>query len=514
MDSTTLFKANVYLTILFMSLDKTDEKDAFYIKCLLALGSVVGTFGFLFQPPTVPTVPTVPPTVPTVPPKVPPKVTTWKPNTVYTINDRVTVNGTEWKCITNHKSSTEFIFDTIYWRHPSFEIPVTVPVETDFTVSLIDPQPYHSGSVLFKRLYKNVLSSLNQNMIKKCIKDVPKDLFVTPTRQLKITLGLYSVDCFVNTNGIYFNLNYLENLYTKHSNDNNVDQIRQNFLNELLDAYTQFVKLKSGVLHVRVRTTLIENKSGIKIVGRIRELVDNRDIHGFAAKTLPFKFEHLGLNDPNYTNSGPYKKYKELLSPLGVSESEYYLMVAREVTNLMNPGELKTALHDSIRRITIKLNTMSPGVIAFVRSYSAGDKKEMEWNRDIIMSNRIDNSGRQRFIDTLFHETAHCIDHVFSKNKVATPGYVAEGFANWCENKIKGVSWLKWSKPRPNDWRGAYDIFSVFLEYVERNSPNFVVKFHHIKVNNGYSEQIIKETTGKTGDDWWNLYLSNPNRTI
>lgn len=508
MDSSTLFKANVYLTILFLSLDKHDEKDAFYIKCLLALGATAGTFGYLFQGPARPCVPQVPSTPPKLPPVLPPTGPEIKtPPPVPPVPTPPVVPTPPIP--QPPKPPVPSI--------PSVPIPPvpSVPFKaSDFTIGLVDTQPYHSGAVLFKRCYKNILTQLNQALINNCFGKLQASEIKTPNKNIKITLGIYTVNGFVTTNGLYINLNYLENLYTKYESNNNIDVVRQNFTNELLKMYLEYLKLPSGSKQVDIKDTLVTNTTGINIGGRTREVVDNRDIYGFAARTLPFKFEHLNLNDPNYINTEPYRKYRALLDPLGSPETEYYLIVAREISNLLNPGEMKTALHETTRKVTIKLNATSPGVAAFVRTYSSGDTKEMEWNRDYIGRTNLDTSGRQGFISVLVHETAHCVDQVFSKNKVATASYASEGFATWCENKIKGTSWAKWKKPRPADWRGAYDTFAVFLEYVNRNSPDFVVKYHNLKVNVGYSEELIKNITGKSGDEWWRLYLSDPERKV
>ena len=507
MDSSTLFKANVYLTILFLSLDKHDEKDAFYIKCLLALGATAGTFGYLFQGPARPCVPpTTPPTVPKLPPTLPPTGPEIKGPPPVVPTPPVPQPPAP-PVVTPPPVPTPPV--------PPVPTPPTGPFKvSDFTVTLIDPQPYHSGAVLFKRCYKNILTQLNQALLNNCFGKLQASEIKTPNKNIKITLNRFTVNGFVNTSGININLGYLENLYTKYESSNNIDIVRQNLTNELLKMYLEYLKLPSGSKQVDIKEVLVTNTTGINIGGRTREIVDNRDIYGFAARTLPFKFEHLDLTDFNYINTEPYKKYRALLDPLGAPETEYYLIVAREISNLLNPGEMKTALHELTRKITIKLDATSPGVAAFVRTYSHGDTKNMIWNRDFLGRTNLDTGGRQSFISVLTHETAHCVDQVFSKNKVATASYASEGFASWCENKIKGTSWAKWKKPRPADWRGAYDVFAVFLEYVDRNSPDFVVKYHNLKVNIGYSEEIIKTVSGKSGDEWWRLYLSDPERKV
>jgi len=134
----SLLKANLFLTVLFLSLDKNEEDDLLYIKILLGAGAFLGVYDYLFTGsgsgsggggggsggggggsggggggggPTIP----IPPVAPN---------TTWKPNTQYNVGDKITYNSIEWECITSHRSSTVFVFDTRYWRKPGPTIPI------------------------------------------------------------------------------------------------------------------------------------------------------------------------------------------------------------------------------------------------------------------------------------------------------------------------------------------------------------------------------------------------------
>lgn len=116
----SLLKTNLFLTVLFLSLDRTDEDDAFYIKVLLIGGGFLGLYDYL-----LPATPNNPrpgpnPTPGPTPGPLPDTENTWRPGTSYVIGNIVKVNGVSWKCVEAHISSTNFVFDTQYWRHPDF----------------------------------------------------------------------------------------------------------------------------------------------------------------------------------------------------------------------------------------------------------------------------------------------------------------------------------------------------------------------------------------------------------
>lgn len=101
-----ILKTNLFLTILFLSLDKENENEKFYIKIFLALGGCVGFYDYLFPRTTV----------------EPPK-NTWRPQQGYSVRDLVFVNNIEYLCIVRHISSSYFANDIEYWASPDYEFP-------------------------------------------------------------------------------------------------------------------------------------------------------------------------------------------------------------------------------------------------------------------------------------------------------------------------------------------------------------------------------------------------------
>ncbi|MFA5328432.1 MAG: basic secretory protein-like protein [Prolixibacteraceae bacterium] len=115
-------------------------------------------------------------------------------------------------------------------------------------------------------------------------------------------------------------------------------------------------------------------------------------------------------------------------------------------------------------------------------------------------------------IDVVTHEVMHIVQG-YGDN--AGPGWLTEGIADYVRNKY-GVAnpEANWTMPEWNpkqSYTDAYRVTARFLTWAEkRHNKKLVKKLDTAMRNHTYSDQMWKNLTGKTVDELWKEYESNP----
>lgn len=119
---------------------------------------------------------------------------------------------------------------------------------------------------------------------------------------------------------------------------------------------------------------------------------------------------------------------------------------------------------------------------------------------------------RPEDLDLITHEVMHLIQSYPSH---AGPGWLTEGIADYVRH-VYGVDneGAKWSLPdysTSHKYTDSYRITARFLVWVtQQHDDELVVKLDRNLRNNSYSAELWKKYTGKTLDELWELYSSNP----
>ncbi|RZK51489.1 MAG: secretory protein, partial [Pedobacter sp.] len=115
-------------------------------------------------------------------------------------------------------------------------------------------------------------------------------------------------------------------------------------------------------------------------------------------------------------------------------------------------------------------------------------------------------------IDVVTHEVMHVVQNYGGGSG---PGWLTEGIADYVRFKY-GVdnAGAKWALPafKPeHSYKNAYRVTARFLNWLETNgNKGIVVKLDNAMRNHTYKDAIWKELTGKTIDELWTIYATNP----
>lgn len=115
-------------------------------------------------------------------------------------------------------------------------------------------------------------------------------------------------------------------------------------------------------------------------------------------------------------------------------------------------------------------------------------------------------------IDVVTHETMHIVQNY---GDGAGPGWLTEGIADYARYKF-GVdnTAAGWSLPNfkpTQNYDNAYRVTARFLVWIEKNvKPSLVKKFDGQLRTHTFTNESWKNETGKTVDELWAAYASNP----
>lgn len=119
---------------------------------------------------------------------------------------------------------------------------------------------------------------------------------------------------------------------------------------------------------------------------------------------------------------------------------------------------------------------------------------------------------RPEDIDVVTHEVMHIVQDY---GESVGPGWLTEGIADYARNKF-GVNntAAKWSLPEfkpAQNYDNAYRITARFLYWIEEKKKAGIVKELDSQLRkHTYTDNAWKQLTGKTVDELWKEYASNP----
>ncbi|WP_428331536.1 basic secretory protein-like protein [Mucilaginibacter sp.] len=162
------------------------------------------------------------------------------------------------------------------------------------------------------------------------------------------------------------------------------------------------------------------------------------------------------------------------------------------------PAEAKVFNKKSIHRVTFMIDPEYQGVAA-----TAGDT--VHFNPEWMLRTPTD-------IDVVTHEVMHIVqEYGYS----AGPVWLTEGIADYARYKF-GVdnAGAKWSMPEyktTQNYTNSYRITARFFVWMEEKVKSGVVKDLDSSLrSHTYNNDTWKELTGKTVDELWAAYASNP----
>jgi hypothetical protein len=113
-------------------------------------------------------------------------------------------------------------------------------------------------------------------------------------------------------------------------------------------------------------------------------------------------------------------------------------------------------------------------------------------------------------VGAVVHEMVHIVQQYGrARGRNRNPGWMVEGVADY-------VRWFlyepKEKRPRVNaaraNYTDSYRTTGAFLDYlVEKHDKEIVKKFNAAMRDGKYSDELWKETTGKTVDELWGEYV-------
>jgi len=115
-------------------------------------------------------------------------------------------------------------------------------------------------------------------------------------------------------------------------------------------------------------------------------------------------------------------------------------------------------------------------------------------------------------IDVVTHEVMHVVQNY---GRGGGPGWLTEGIADYVRFKYgvdnPGAGWTLTPFKPEQSYKNAYRITARFLNWLEVNgNPGIVLKLDNAMRTHTYKETIWKDLTGKTVDELWTIYSSNP----
>jgi basic secretory peptidase family protein len=162
------------------------------------------------------------------------------------------------------------------------------------------------------------------------------------------------------------------------------------------------------------------------------------------------------------------------------------------------PQEVKTYNIHSLKRVTIIIDPDYKGVAAT--------------NNGIVRINPEWMHKHPQDIDVVTHEVMHIVQ-AYPNN--AGPGWITEGIADYVRNEF-GVNNEKsgWKLPEYNNkqkYTDAYRVAARFFIYLTSNyDKKLVRKLDSAMRNKKYTPGFWEKETGKTIDELWKAYASNP----
>lgn len=85
------------------------------------------------------------------------------------------------------------------------------------------------------------------------------------------------------------------------------------------------------------------------------------------------------------------------------------------------------------------------------------------------------------------------------------PGGLTEGIADYIRLSAK-LAPSHWKDKKTGDWDAGYDTTAYFLQWIERENPNFVRKLNLSIGMSGWDVQVFAQVTGKSVEELWELY--------
>lgn len=161
------------------------------------------------------------------------------------------------------------------------------------------------------------------------------------------------------------------------------------------------------------------------------------------------------------------------------------------------PKEVSTYNPKSTREVVFVIDPAYTGV-------AAASGKTIRFNPEWYVKNPKD-------IDVVTHECMHLVQCY----KDFEPGWITEGIADYVRAKF-GVNNAagNWSLPdlKPtHKYTSAYRVTARFLIWIEKKyNPELVVNLNEAMRKGKYKDQFWKKQTGKTVDELWSEYSSNP----
>jgi hypothetical protein len=115
-------------------------------------------------------------------------------------------------------------------------------------------------------------------------------------------------------------------------------------------------------------------------------------------------------------------------------------------------------------------------------------------------------------IDVVTHEVMHIVQDYGNTNG---PGWLTEGIADYVRYKFgvdnAGANWKLPAYKTGQSYTNSYRITARFLAWIEKNYKADLVKNLDSALRmHTYTDDIWKQQTGKTLDELWNTYITNP----
>lgn len=115
-------------------------------------------------------------------------------------------------------------------------------------------------------------------------------------------------------------------------------------------------------------------------------------------------------------------------------------------------------------------------------------------------------------VDVVTHEVMHLVQ---SYPGGAGPGWITEGIADYVRYTLgvdnEGANWSMPEYSSKHSYKDAYRITARFFYWIEKNgNKGLVKKLDNAMRTKTYTPDFWKENTGKSVDELWAAYASNP----